>query len=335
MKICTKCVLPETFPGIRFNDEGVCSYCETSQSAERRETKKEEYRQKFEALVAEHRGRHAYDALMCFSGGKDSTYTLTLLREQYDLSVLALTLDNGFVPQRTYDNLRSVVQTLGVDHILLRPSFGILSKIFGEGARRDIFPPKTLDRASTICTACIAILKNSALRLAVEKDIPFIAFGWSPGQAPITSSLMKTNPKMTRMMQKTLFDPLHDVVGDKIRPYFLEDRHFDGGYNFPYNLHPLAFMDYNEEAIFKKITQLGWEAPAQLDANSTNCLLNSYANIVHKNRFGFHPYAFEMANLVREGCLDRETALEKLERQENPDIVGYAEEKLGVPLGST
>jgi len=29
MIICKKCILPETFPGIKFNDEGVCNQCRT------------------------------------------------------------------------------------------------------------------------------------------------------------------------------------------------------------------------------------------------------------------------------------------------------------------
>ena len=28
LKRCCKCVLPETFPGISFNTEGVCNYCQ-------------------------------------------------------------------------------------------------------------------------------------------------------------------------------------------------------------------------------------------------------------------------------------------------------------------
>ena len=27
LKRCTKCILPETMPFIRFDDEGVCNYC--------------------------------------------------------------------------------------------------------------------------------------------------------------------------------------------------------------------------------------------------------------------------------------------------------------------
>ena len=29
LKRCTKCVLPETMPFIKFDNEGVCNYCKT------------------------------------------------------------------------------------------------------------------------------------------------------------------------------------------------------------------------------------------------------------------------------------------------------------------
>ena len=29
MKRCTKCILPENYSGISFNDKGVCNYCMT------------------------------------------------------------------------------------------------------------------------------------------------------------------------------------------------------------------------------------------------------------------------------------------------------------------
>jgi len=329
-KVCAKCVLPETFPRISFDRQGVCNYCLDSQGKEGRENKAAEYRQKFESLVSEYKGKSSYDALMCYSGGKDSTYTLAVLKETYGLNVLALTLDNGFVSDQASRNIRNVVEILGIDHIFFKPSFQVLAKIFRTCATEDIFPPKTLERASTICTSCMAVLKSSALRLALEKDIPFVAFGWSPGQAPITSSIMLNNPRMVRVMQKTLFDPLHRIAGDDIRPYFLEEKHFSGDYRFPYNIHPLAFMDYNEEDIYRHISRFGWKAPEDVDANSTNCLLNSFANVVHFDRFGYNPYAFELANLVREGCLDRSVALDKLRLIENPGATALARERLGI-----
>jgi predicted PP-loop superfamily ATPase len=330
MKICGNCVLPETFPGIRFNEAGVCNYCLEFKGEENLEEKKQRYRKRFEELLQEHKGKASYDALMSYSGGKDSTYTLALLKKEYGLNLLALTMDNGFLPERTFQNIRNVVESLDIDHIFFKPRFALLKKIVVECSLINIYPAPTLIRASTICTACMAIVKFMTLRIAIEKQIPSVIFGWSPGQIPIASSIMKNNPEMLKVTQKAVLDPLKRLVGNEIRPYFLEERHFKEFDYFPYNISPLAFLDYDEECILNEVSTLGWEAPKDVDANSTNCLLNSFANIVHKEKHGFHPYAFEMAKLVREGYLDRSVALQKINQPEDQRTVKRVKKKLGL-----
>ncbi len=330
MKTCVRCVLPETFPGVVFDDEGVCNSCRDFKGLEDLDSRKAEFLARFERLVNERRGKSTYDALISYSGGKDSTYTLALLKEAYGLNVLAITLDNGFLPEQTLHNIREMTERLGFDHILCRPRFDIMKKVFAACADNDIYPRKTLSRASSICTSCISFVKYFALRTALEKDIPMIAFGWSPGQIPLASSLMPNNAEMVRASQKSVFDRLHSIAGDAIRPYFLEERHFHPSMVFPVNVSPLAFLDYSEARILDRIRSLGWVAPGEVDANSTNCLLNSLANGIHAERHGFHPYVFEMAKLVREGYLDRAAALEKLERSGEPAIVAMVRKKLGL-----
>jgi hypothetical protein len=329
-RVCINCVLPESFPGIRFNDKGVCNFCLDYKGMEYQQSRKAEYCRKFEVIVKEYKGRADYDVLMCYSGGKDSTYTLAILKRKYQLNVLAVSFDNGFLPGQTLNNIRIVVEELGVDHILIKPRFDLLAKVFRHCAENDVYSPVSLERSSAICTSCMGIIKYSALRIALEKDIPFIAYGWSPGQAPIKSSIMRNNPQMVKQMQKTIYGPLFEIVGSEIQPYFLEEKHVSGSYHFPYNIHPLAFLDYNIDAIYYDISRFGWKRPEEVDANSTNCLLNSYACFVHKQRLGFHPYAFELANLVREGYIDRATALKRLNEPVNSHTVSMVKEKLAL-----
>ena len=328
LRVCTKCVLPETFPGVLFNERGVCNFCLNYKGVQSDQMIKAKYKEKFETLVKKFKGSGTYDALMCYSGGKDSTHTLAILKREYNLNVLAVSIDNGFLPSQTFKNIRTIVEKLGIDHIFLKPRFDTLRKIFRYCAKNEIYSPKTIERASVICTSCMGIVKYSTLRIALEKDIPFVVYGWSPGQAPITSSVIKNNPQMIKTMQGALYNPLYRIVGDEITPYFLEEKHFMSYYHFPYYIHPLAFLDYNEEAIYQNVFLLGWRLPDDVDANSTNCLLNSFANVVHKQNLGFHPYAFEMANLVRKGYIDRAKALKRLNQQENPRIVEIVKNKL-------
>ena len=330
MRICSNCVLTETFPGISFDQKGFCNFCQEFKGKEHLEKEKEKYRQRFDELLSKFKGSSSYDALMAYSGGKDSTYTLSILKEKYDLKILALTFDNGFLSEQALRNIREVVENLGVDHIFFKPDFILLKRIFLSGTREDIFSRKTLDRASTICTSCMGIVKFTTLKLALEKKIPFITYGWSPGQAPIAASIFKNNPSMLKQMQQAIKGPLVEIAGEKINPYFLEENDFQKKEVFPYNISPLAFLEYDEKKIFKKIEELNWNMPVDTDSNSTNCLLNSFANLVHKQRFGFHPYAFELAKLVREGYLERQEAVKRLNAPEDQNTVGLVKRKLGL-----
>jgi len=92
----------------------------------------------------------------------------------------------------------------------------------------------------------------------------------------------------------------------------------------------LAFSEYDEDKIKKTIKKLGWKKPQDTDPNSSNCLLNSLANFVHKKRFRFNPYAFELAKLVREGYLDRKKALKRVAQPENMKVVNQVKKKLNL-----
>ncbi len=329
VRLCSRCVLPETFPGADLDAQGVCSYCREFTGVRDLQVRQEEYLHRFESLLAELRGQGEYDALMCYSGGKDSTYTLGVLRERFGLRLLAVTVDNGFISPQTRVNLERMVERFGVDHILFKPDFRALRTIFSACAERSPFPPKSLERASAICTACMAVVKAVALRLALEKRVPFIAFGWSPGQAPLPSCLLKNNAQMVRAMQRSMLEPLLVLAGDAVRAYFLSERQFQEASVFPYNVHPLAFLAYREEDVLCTIRGWGWEPPKDTDPNSTNCLLNALGNEVHKRQFGYNPYVFELAKLVREENLTRAEALGKLAVPEDPAGVASVRRRLG------
>jgi len=338
MKICSQCILPETFPGVSFNNEGQCSHCQKFDGKRtRHQEEKKKYKQKFIELLREvnkprnHNGlsnNRSYDILMAYSGGKDSTYTMSLLRNKYKLRILAMSLDNGFVSPAAIQNIKNVTDSLGIDHIFFKPRWDFLKKIFLTAAEQELYAKKTLERASTICTSCIGLVKSMCMKMAIEQDIPMIGFGWSPGQAPMESSIMKNNPSMVRLSQQAILNPLRAVVGDEISAYFLHDGHYAAPERFPYNVHLMAWEFYNEEMIVQEIRKYGWSAPKDTDSNSSNCLLNAYANDIHVKRYQFHPYVWEIANMVREGVMTREEGYVKIYGAQDVSLVRAAKEKL-------
>jgi len=332
VKICTQCILPETFPGAGFDEQGVCALCRKKRGKRQKETnEKKSYQQRFIDLLnqlAKTRDERPYDILMAYSGGKDSTYTMGLLKQKYGLRILALSLDNGFVSERARENIRLVTDALDIDHTFFKPRWKLLKKIFTTSVEKELYSKKSLERASTICTSCIGLVKSMCLKTAWELKIPMIGFGWSPGQAPLQSALMKNNPSFVRMNQQSILGPLREVVGIEIDPYFLREEHYADAGRFPYNVHPMAWEFYNEVMILDSIRNYGWRAPEDTDSNSSNCLLNAFANAVHIEKYGFHPYVWEIANMVRDEVMAREDGYEKIYGAQDMNLIAAAKKKL-------
>src|SRR5882672_9375638 len=134
MRRCPRCALPETFPGIEFHETEGCNYCiYHTHFAQRQQRFREQLKAGFEAVVEEaRRTRDNHHAILCYSGGKDSTFLLHLLRTEYNLDVLAYTMDNGFISPQALRNISTIVDRLGVDHIFVRPRSGLMNRMFRE-----------------------------------------------------------------------------------------------------------------------------------------------------------------------------------------------------------
>jgi len=332
MKLCTRCVLPETFPGIEFDEEGVCQYCRHMPVPERRIEQKAKLRARFDQLVSEVRDEPGYHGLMSWSGGKDSTYTLWLMHHVYDLRMLAFTFDNGFVSPAAMDNMRTIADNLGIDHIVIRPSFHFLRQVFAASVDPAMYPPKALERASSVCNTCMGLAKGIALRLALEKELPMMVYGWSPGQIPLPSAFLRPNRQMLQAMVEAASAPLTMVSDESTAVYFPEPHHFQDDARMPVNVSPLVFLDWHENEAVEVIQQYGWRHPDDTDPNSTNCLLNAFANQIHAEQMGYHAYAMELAGLVREGYMSREEALQRLAPPPSPELVASVAKRLGVSL---
>ena len=88
MKICKKCIQPDTRPGIFFNDEGVCGACLW---IEEQETINWDLRFKeLEGIAnwAKKKSNSNYDCAIGVSGGKDSTKQALTARDRLNLNCL-------------------------------------------------------------------------------------------------------------------------------------------------------------------------------------------------------------------------------------------------------
>lgn len=324
---CTKCLLSENFPRIKFDNDGVCNFCNNELLFTTETDEIENAKIEIKKLFDETRGKSEYDAILCYSGGKDSTYTLKLAVEKYKLKVLSFTLDNGFISSTAFKNIEKVVSILGVDHITYRPSYVFMKKLFRTSSLETIYNPKTLLRISANCNSCISIVNLLSLRFALEKGIPIIIAGFTLGQIPSNSIYYKNNYEFFKESRKAILDKLKAHLGPEVSNYFeISDSLLQRSGNSPINVNLLTLEKITESETIRQISKLGWKKPGDVDGCSTNCVINAFNNYVHQKRFGYSPYELELSHLIRKNILSREEALDKLLDQPLDQILEVCKE---------
>lgn len=114
LRRCTKCILPETMPFIKFDADGVCNYC-TNYKIRNHPRPKEEL---FE-LVKPYRRASGDEVLVPFSGGRDSCYALHLIVNELELKPITYTYDWGMVTDLGRRNISRMSAKLGVENIIV------------------------------------------------------------------------------------------------------------------------------------------------------------------------------------------------------------------------
>lgn len=314
MNECKKCMLSDNIPSVKIDENGECNYCSQKKhiTSKINDLNALDQEKSFMNQCEKYSDRQ-YQVALAYSGGKDSTYTLYLLRKKYKLSVLAITLDNGFLTEQSYKNIRTMTTKLETDSLIVRYSFPHMAKLFNFAANNDVFPPKALERASSICTACIGMVKFAMYRESILRKIPFISFGWTSGQIGMRNAVVRLNHKMILANQQQIARPIIKSLGEEYKKYFIDNEWLeDRADDVPHLFYPFIFNEYDEKNVIDTIKGYGWSRPQDTDSNSTNCLLNSYANDMHIKKYGFNPYAMEIAGMIREGLMSKEEGLKKM-----------------------
>jgi hypothetical protein len=345
-KRCERCGLPGTYPGVQFNDRGVCNYCVYFDIyKEREDAIKCELNEKSVKLITKvKKQKHRYDCIVAYSGGKDSTFILYYLKKKFGLKILAHVLDNDFISPAAKKNIRHVTKTLGIDCCVTKPPADLLKSIFKYALTQKIpYPKEILSLASQVCVVCIGMVLGSTLHKAVKLKIPLMFTGFTPGQYPAISlenflkvqSCMFLSDKVYRDdpfdVIKVFADPILERFGCRAGKYFFRSQYIPDGLAVPKVLFPFhSLVEYDEKDIIREISRIGWVKPQDTDTCSTNCLLNTAGNSACVKQLGYHPYIGEMAYLVRRGTMSREAALAAERIEENSAAMVHCIKKLGL-----
>jgi N-acetyl sugar amidotransferase len=163
---CTRCLLLETHDTVVFDAEGVCNICRNHEH--RREKVDWAAREReFRAILDEYRGKHAYDCIVPFSGGKDSTFTVWALVKTYGLRPLVVCFDHGFMRPTVLANTERTIRTLGVDFLKFRASWKVVKKLMVESLRRK----------GDFCWHCHTGIFSFPMQMALRFQVPLVVWG--------------------------------------------------------------------------------------------------------------------------------------------------------------
>ena len=109
---CARCIMPETVPFIKYGQDGVCNYCNNYNS------RPVKGRNALGKELAEFRSENGHpDCLVAFSGGRDSSYGLHILRTEFGMNPIAYTYDWGMVTDIARRNQARLCGKLGIEHV--------------------------------------------------------------------------------------------------------------------------------------------------------------------------------------------------------------------------
>jgi len=304
-KRCLSCAASERM--VSLDSSGVCALCKATHVAATtsRATLTEDRKQLSDLLQStQGSGRYQYDALVLFSGGKDSTYMIARIKKEFPrLRMLAYTIDNGFMSTVAYKNVQDFVVRLDVDHIFVRPERKFYIKLF----RYCLTHLNDEGGYGTLDFSDGEFMLDTARRIAAEKHIPLILCGYSRYQ--VQNGLKFQNFESPRNLeisdrQETAGIALKDIFDDS------EINRWWHGSQWPENqvsrlIFPLYAWDLEESEIKQKVTEWGLLRKKEYSPAVTNHQLIPVLGVVDVHQRGYSSFEPEFCRMIREGRANR------------------------------
>jgi len=325
-----KCILPSNFKDEGLNDEGECRYCqEMTFTGKKREVDAVEKghlaKQLDYILKSARRKGKFYDVAVGFSGGKDSVFLCHKLQQEYDLKVLAITIDHGYFPPTVKKNIAEVAQKLELDVLYHRIDQHFMDKFFKH--QFETYQASANSVFDVMCGPCSEILEGNVMRIAAQLEIPVVLIGLSPEQ---TNRYFFEMPR--EHVEEKYWNPIFDAAyfndGDRGNLWNPNSSPLCPEVYFPFHV-----WDYNVEEIVSELSHRGLLSTEASDPLKTECKIMQVMRYLDGNRLGYDPRIGPFSDLVRFGKASRQEMIEKFYgRSLNPISIRETSQRLGVDL---
>lgn len=327
LRRCTRCILPSTMPFIRFNEKGVCNYCESYKPRNVARPKEELF-----DLVEPYRRGGANDCIVPFSGGRDSCYSLHLIVEELKMKPVTYTYDWGMVTDLGRRNISRMCAELGVENIIVAadiskkrrhiatnlrawlksPHLGMIS-ILTAGDKHFFRHVETIKRQTGIDLNLWGInplevthFKSGFLGVPpdFEEDRVYIS-NWRK-QLRYQRLRLKAMLKSPGYFNNSLWDTLS---GEYFRSFYKKSDYF----------HVFDYWAWDEDRIDKCLAGYNWEvAPDTTTTWRIGDGTAAFYNYIYYVVAGFTEHDTFRSNQIREGQLSRERALALVAEENRP-----------------
>jgi len=314
---CRRCILPTTFPGVSYNQEGICSLCSSYVPPSPPLGKV--------ALLKEIPAGDgpSYDCVVPVSGGKDSSYVLYYAVKELKLRVIAANYNSGFQSQQARENIRHACETLHVPLEIYNADFQNRRALLKEVIRIANIAGVPFG----VCGNCETSIRAFATHVARVHGVRTILLGDSQAEsvarspfAGLRGLLKRTSP--TEALKLSIPVVRYAVVAARERAMLglpLRYAYTLSMTPIPYpnaGIKVVHFFDFIRWETMDKASlldrELGWKAPCE-KVDRFDCLLHPLDNYKWLREAGITKDGVIYCNMVRAGTITREEAMHREE----------------------
>jgi N-acetyl sugar amidotransferase len=308
MKQCTKCVMPETAESLDFS-QPVCSVCKQSEA--KRDIDWAERQILLRRLCEDVKQRRSeYDAIIPFSGGKDSTFTLWYAIRELGLRCLVVRFDHHFLRQTVQANSRRALGRLGVDCLHFTPNWHVVRKLMLE----------SLKRRGDFCWHCHSGVFAYPMQIAVKWNVPLVMWGEGDNEYATWNTGTHGQERFDKVC--SLGISAEDMAGMvDCEPRDLSCFYFPR--QIPSGTRSIFLGDYiswnpkiHADIIRSELGWLGDEVegvPPQYDYDKIECAMQGARDYIKYLKRGFGRTAHLTSIDIRNGKMSREDAIKLCE----------------------
>tara|TARA_B110000238_G_scaffold201126_1_gene255013 strand:- start:879 stop:2006 length:1128 start_codon:yes stop_codon:yes gene_type:complete len=306
-KVCSKCIMDNSDPDIKFDSQGICNHCERYDSlVSSRVFDGDIGKIELDTLIKKIKsdGKNKdYDCLIGVSGGVDSTYVAYLLKK-HGLRPLAVHFDNGWNSELAVSNIEKTLSKLDIDlytYVIDWPMFKDLQLSFLKASTPDGEIPTD--------HAIDSFLWNEASKRGIKYIISGMNFkseamsvpSWAYGHSDwkYIKSIQKKygSKKLKNYPHYTFFDLFKFNILKGIRIVSI-----------------LNYVDYNKEQVMKFLQdELGWIYYGGKHYESI--YTRFYQSYILPEKFNIDKRRGHLSDLINSNQLSRASALIEIEKE--------------------